>query len=191
MFYVVNLERQVDVQPRMFGPSLRDNIMEQVRREAQGTVDPSVGYIVSIEDVQLMGKGVLRSDGSGLATFNVAYRAITMRLWPEEVIDCEVKIVKSAGLWCTAGPYKIFVSEKHLPDDYMLRNVDGQEIWVSEAVEGGIEIREQSHIRVRMANVQLQPGHVAGVATMKGHCLGVINMQRSSRFDMCRTGSNW
>lgn len=57
-------------------------------------------------------QGLIRSDGSGLATFNVQYECISMRLWPDEVVDASVVQVTSYGIRCKAGPFRIFVSEK-------------------------------------------------------------------------------
>jgi DNA-directed RNA polymerase subunit E'/Rpb7 len=57
-------------------------------------------------------QGIIRPDGSGLATFNVQYTCISMRLWPEEVVDAEVEQVTAYGLRCKVGPFRIFVSEK-------------------------------------------------------------------------------
>jgi DNA-directed RNA polymerase subunit E'/Rpb7 len=37
MFYQVPLERQVDVEPRMFGPNLENNIKEKVRQQVRTT----------------------------------------------------------------------------------------------------------------------------------------------------------
>jgi hypothetical protein len=44
---------------------------------------------------------------------------------------------------------------QNMPDDFLLRNVNNQDIWVSEAES--LEIREDSHVRIRIANIQLQP----------------------------------
>jgi DNA-directed RNA polymerase subunit E'/Rpb7 len=57
-------------------------------------------------------QGLIRSDGSGLATFNVAYKCVTLRLWADEVVDAEVIDTTRYGFRCNVGPYKIFVSEK-------------------------------------------------------------------------------
>ena len=57
-------------------------------------------------------QGLIRSDGSGLATFSVSYACLCMRLWPEEVVDAEVEQVTSYGIRCKVGPFRIFVSER-------------------------------------------------------------------------------
>ena len=41
MFYQVWLERQVDVEPRMFGPNLQTNIIEKVKREVRAAACPN------------------------------------------------------------------------------------------------------------------------------------------------------
>lgn len=57
-------------------------------------------------------QGLIRSDGSGLATFNVQYTCVSMRLWKEEVVDAEVEQATRYGIRCRVGPFHIFVSEK-------------------------------------------------------------------------------
>ena len=42
-----------------------------------------------------------------------------------------------------------------MPDEFLLRNIDNQDVWVSEAEN--LEIREDTHVRIRIANIQLQP----------------------------------
>ena len=47
-------------------------------------------------------QGLIRSDGSGLATFNVQYTCVSMRLWRDEVVDAEVEQAMLRTPW---GPY--------------------------------------------------------------------------------------
>eukprot|EP00892_Ulva_mutabilis_P003175 jgi/Ulvmu1/12859/UM098_0044.1 len=174
MFYLVDLTRQVDVEPKMFGPRLEDSIKQKVATEVSGTVDASVGYILAVKHVTILGKGLIRSDGSGLATFNVQYQCISIRLWPDEVVDAEVEQTTCYGIRCRVGPFRIFVSEKNMPEDFVLRNINGHDLWVSEGEKDSVEIKEHSHVRIRIANIQLQPEKLGGVATMQGHYLGVL-----------------
>ena len=44
---------------------------------------------------------------------------------------------------------------QNMPDEFLLRNANNQDMWVSEA--DNLEIREDSHVRIRIANIQLQP----------------------------------
>lgn len=44
---------------------------------------------------------------------------------------------------------------QNMPDEFLLRNIDNQDVWVSEAEN--LEIREETHVRIRIANIQLQP----------------------------------
>ena len=46
---------------------------------------------------------------------------------------------------------------QNLPDDFVLRNADGQDVWVNEGDIGGPDLREFTHVRIRIANVSLQP----------------------------------
>jgi DNA-directed RNA polymerase subunit E'/Rpb7 len=64
-------------------------------------------------------QGLIRSDGSGLATFNVQYTCVSMRLWREEVVDAEVEQATRYGIRCRVGPFHIFVSEKVMCPDFL------------------------------------------------------------------------
>jgi hypothetical protein len=73
---------------------------------------PRVLHCRAVADASTQVQGLIRSDGSGLATFKVEYTCICMRLWPEEVVDAEVEQVTSYGIRCKVGPFRIFVSER-------------------------------------------------------------------------------
>jgi DNA-directed RNA polymerase subunit E'/Rpb7 len=45
MFYVITLDRQVDVEPRMFGPQLETSVKEKVRREVRRDRTLMAGHI--------------------------------------------------------------------------------------------------------------------------------------------------
>lgn len=177
MFYLVDLFREIDIPPRMFGPQLEQHIKEKVKKEAEETVDANVGYIITVKDVDIIGKGRIRTDGSGFATFSVKYQCICMRVWRDEIIDAEVTAVHKLGISCRAGPIDIMVSEHHIPDDFSFRTLQHQNLWTSEENAEVIEIREQSQVRLRIINVNVNGGHrMQAIGTMNGDYLGVINI---------------
>ena len=62
-----------------------------------------------------------------------------------------------------------------MPEDFLLRNVNGQDVWVSEGETDSVEIKAQSHVRIKIANVQLQPEKLVRVsldtdAIFSSHC---------------------
>lgn len=59
-----------------------------------------------------------------------------------------------------------------MPEDFLLRNVNGQDVWVSEGETDSVEIKAQSHVRIKIANVQLQPEKLVrhGPAYISGRC---------------------
>lgn len=53
---------------------------------------------------------------------------------------------------------------QNMPEDFLLRNVNGQDVWVSEGETDSVEIKAQSHVRIKIANVQLQPEKLVRLA---------------------------
>lgn len=45
---------------------------------------------------------------------------------------------------------------QNMPEDFVLRNINGHDLWVSEGEKDSVEIKEHSHVRIRIANIQLQ-----------------------------------
>ena len=61
---------------------------------------------------------------------------------------------------------------QNMPEDFLLRNVNGQDVWVSEGETDSVEIKAQSHVRIKIANVQLQPEKLVRRrrACTRSHC---------------------
>lgn len=59
--------------------------------------------------------------------------------------------------WCCLASRSQLAIVQNMPEDFLLRNVNGQDVWVSEGESDSVEIKAQSHVRIRIANVQLQP----------------------------------
>jgi hypothetical protein len=76
--------------------------------------------------------------------------------WPLAV-PLRVLLYERTSTHLTARcPTVVSVYIQNIPEDFILRNISGQEIWVSEGEMDSVEIKEQSRVRIRIANIQLQ-----------------------------------
>lgn len=172
MFYVVEKKETLDLHPRFFGQHMRRIVETQLRDKVEGTCDRKYGFIIAVTKVDDLPQGLIRSDGSGYATFNVGYQCIVFRPFVGEVIDCVVKTVSKMGVFAEAGPVTIFISSHLLPDDFKFEVSYGQS-FVSD--DGRQKIQESSDLRIRIMGVRIDANQINCVGTMNEACLGVID----------------
>lgn len=110
MFFHIDIEQNVDLEPQHFGPNLRKTLAARVTDKVEGTCSGRHGYVVCVTGVTSVSQGKIRSDGSGLATFKVAFGCVTFRPFKGEVLDCVVTSVNKMGFFAEAGPLQVFVS---------------------------------------------------------------------------------
>lgn len=108
MFFLLAIEREVFLDPSMFGKGLVDQLKRKVQSEFEGRVLDSVGFCMCITGWTSTSKGKI-CDG-GLASFTVAFQALFCCPYAGQVIDATVTSVDHIGAQCTAGPVSIFIS---------------------------------------------------------------------------------
>jgi len=104
MFFLVDLDRNMHLEPKYFGPKLHQRLVSSLIREVEGTCNGRYGFIVTVTKVEEVGAGKIR-EGSGLVTFPVRYKAIVFRPFKGEVLDAlvtQVNKVLSPLLLATA-----------------------------------------------------------------------------------------
>uniref|UniRef100_A0A7R9YT63 DNA-directed RNA polymerase II subunit RPB7 n=1 Tax=Chlamydomonas euryale TaxID=1486919 RepID=A0A7R9YT63_9CHLO len=173
MFYVLYLAKDLDVHPRHFGKNLRDEIERKLNDEVEGKCHGKYGYVVCVISVSSIGKGKIRQDGTGYATFKVHYSAVVCRPYIDEVVDVVVTSVNKAGFFAQAGPYEIFVSNHLIPEDYEFNTV-GEPCYTSNE-DGAQTVQERTEVRLRIVGTNLNQAEIFCIGSMKGDFLGVIS----------------
>ncbi|MBA0731409.1 hypothetical protein Golax_022437 [Gossypium laxum] len=85
----------MQLHPRHFGRNLRENLVSELMKDAEGTCSGRHGFVVA---------GLIR-DGTGFVTFPVKYQCVM-------------------GFFAEAGPVQIFVSNHLIPDDMEFQSGD-------------------------------------------------------------------
>ncbi|GFR52515.1 hypothetical protein Agub_g15072 [Astrephomene gubernaculifera] len=171
MFYYLTLSKSLDIHPKHFGPKLREVIREKLIAETEGTCTGKYGYVVAVTKVDDIGRGRIRQDQSGFATFEVTYGCIVCRPYKGEVLDAVVTNVNKMGFFAQAGPLQLFVTQHLIPEEFEFDSADDNS-WVSS--DSITRIQGGTHVRVRIVGIKYDPTEVFCIATMKEDYLGVI-----------------
>uniref|UniRef100_A0A7S0RKS2 DNA-directed RNA polymerase II subunit RPB7 n=1 Tax=Chlamydomonas leiostraca TaxID=1034604 RepID=A0A7S0RKS2_9CHLO len=169
--YVLQLRKDLDVHPKYFGKNLKDYIHEKLVQETEGTCNGRYGYVVGVVQIIEISPGVIRQDGTGLATFTVRYSGLVCRPYKGEVIDCVVTSVNKMGFFAEAGPLQIFVSNHLIPEELVF---DAQGDPCYQSSDGGTKIGEGSEVRARIVGTRMDQSDIFCIGTIKEDYLGLL-----------------
>eukprot|EP00753_Platysulcus_tardus_P018587 PLAT6939.1.p2 GENE.PLAT6939.1~~PLAT6939.1.p2 ORF type:complete len:178 (+),score=64.95 PLAT6939.1:3-536(+) len=174
MFFVKSLERELLLHPTHFGPALKDTLRLKLIEDIEGKSLGKHGFVIGIMEVrdEDIGMGFIQ-DATGLALFNVKFKAVLCRPFKNEVMDAVVTAVNEHGFFCEVGPLQVFVHRYRMPED-MLKGYDMEQgAWMSDDKE--VEIKKGSGVRVRVEGIVIDAAEIHMTATIKGDFLGLIS----------------
>ena len=94
----MELEKDIVLHPKYFGPRLKQRLTEKLYNEVEGTCSGERGYIVAVTSLNEdnISRGKLMA-GKGLVTYHVQYNAVVFRPVKGEVMDAVVTVVNKVG----------------------------------------------------------------------------------------------
>jgi DNA-directed RNA polymerase II subunit RPB7 len=116
MFYHIQLEHEIVLHPRYFGPNLLDTVKRKLFAEVEGSCTGKHGFVIAVTTIDNIGVGFVQP-GQGFVKYPVKYKAIVFRPFKGEVLDAVVTQVNKVGLFTEAGPLTCFISRHSIPSD--------------------------------------------------------------------------
>lgn len=170
-FFVVTLQRRVQIHPRFFGVKLHEVLTQRLVMDVEGTFEGRYGYIVAVLDVGgSIPPGELE-EHSAFAVFPLSYQAVVFRPFKGEVLDSVVSKVTSHGFFAECGPLTVFVSHHLLPQDFVFDSTD--DAWNSK--DGQDHIKAESMVRLRIIGLKIEANEISATGTIKDPFLGPID----------------
>jgi len=117
VYQLVRLEGLVRIPPEKFGEPLEKAAKDILREEYEGTIDPELGVIVAVLNVEVSEAGLI-VPGDGATYHDVKYEVLTFIPQMQEVVEGEVVEVTDFGIFVRLGPIDGFVHLSQIYDDY-------------------------------------------------------------------------
>lgn len=173
MFFSVELDHLIELEPRHFGPSLEKRLRSQLELDVEGVFDRQHGFIIAIKDnpEPKFGKGRIHA-GRGEVTFRVKYTALVMMPFRGEVILGFVMKINKNGIFAESGPIKVYVSQHEIPKDFEFDLETG----TFRSLESGETIAKDTELRIQITGVSGDGGQELVVTgTIRREELGIFN----------------
>lgn len=168
-FFVVKMQRRVQIHPRFFGVKLREMLTNRLILEVEGTFAGRYGFIIAVLEVkEPIPMGEL-DDTTGFAVFPLEYAAVVFRPFKGEVLDSVVTRITPHGFFSESGPLTVFVSHHLLPEG--MKHIENR--WQSP--DSSEIIALNSSVRMRIIGLKIEATEISVTGTIKDSYLGPID----------------
>jgi len=118
MFYIVEVEDYVRVEPKLFGLKTSDAVAKQLQEIYANYHDKEIGEVIGIISILEVGDGVI-IPGDGAAYYNSRFRLIAWKPELQELCYCLVDEVTDFGAFMNLGVMKGMIHISQTMDDYV------------------------------------------------------------------------
>ncbi len=172
MYEIISLVDTVRIPPEKFGEPIEKVAMEILIKEYEGIIDPDLGVVICVVDVENVEAGKL-IPGDGAAFHKVVFSVLTFKPIQHEIVEGEVVEVVDFGAFIRLGPLDGLCHVSQITDDFI--SYDSKRSALIGKETGRI-IQENDKVRARIVAVSIGGGIRSGKLglTMRQPFLGKL-----------------
>ena len=118
MFYIVEVEDYVRVEPKLFGLETADAVAKQLQETYADYHDREIGEVIGILNIIEVGDGII-IPGDGAAFYNSKFRLLAWKPELQELISGIVDEITNFGAFVNLGVMKGMIHISQTMDDYV------------------------------------------------------------------------
>lgn len=118
MFYILNVEDYVRVEPKHFGLPTHEAIEKQLNEDFADSIRKELGYVMAVLSVDKIEEGVL-IPGDGAAYYNSKFRLLSWKPELHEIVFATVAEITNFGAFMQIGPAKGMIHISQTMEDYV------------------------------------------------------------------------
>mgnify|MGYP001613831556 CR=1 FL=1 len=124
MFYLLEVEDHVRVEPRHFGLPTKEAVEKQLNESYVNSVNKELGYVIAVISVNHIEDGVL-IPGDGAAYYKSIFKLVVWRPELHELVYGTVSDITNFGAFMQIGPAQGMIHISQTMDDYVSLNKSG------------------------------------------------------------------
>jgi DNA-directed RNA polymerase subunit E' len=118
MFYVVEVEDYVRVEPKLFGLNTSDAVAKQLQETYENYHDKEIGEVIGVIEVLEVGDGII-IPGDGAAYYNSKFKLIVWKPENQELVYGIIEEITNFGAFINLGVMKGIIHISQTMDDYV------------------------------------------------------------------------
>jgi DNA-directed RNA polymerase subunit E' len=124
MFYVIEVEDYVRVEPKLFGLKTSDAVAKQLQETYSNYHDKEIGEVIGVISVLEVGDGII-IPGDGAAYYNAKFKLVVWRPELQELVFGIVDEITNFGAFINLGVMKGMIHISQTMDDYVSFSTSG------------------------------------------------------------------
>ncbi len=124
MFYLMQVEDHVRVEPKHFGLSTREAVEEQLNESYVNKVNKETGFVISIVSVDDVQEGII-IPGDGAAFYKSKFQILAWKPELHEFVYGTISEIANFGAFIEIGPARGMIHISQTMDDYVSLNKSG------------------------------------------------------------------
>lgn len=124
MFYIVEVEDYVRVEPKLFGLKTSDAVAKQLQETYANYHDKEIGEVIGIISVLEVGNGII-IPGDGAAYYNSKFKLIVWKPELQELVYGMIEEITNFGAFINLGVMKGVIHISQTMDDYVTFSTTG------------------------------------------------------------------
>mgnify|MGYP001566574581 CR=1 FL=1 len=118
MFYIIEVEDYVRVEPRLFGYKTSEAVEKQLQETYANYHDKEIGEVIGVIDVLDVGDGVI-IPGDGAAYYNSRFKLVVWKPELQELVYGIIDEITNFGAFVNMGAMKGMIHISQTMDDYV------------------------------------------------------------------------
>src|SRR3989344_5993047 len=118
MFYILDVEEHVRVEPKHFGLPTKEAIEKQLNEDFVNSVTKELGYVVAVVSVGEIDDGVIIS-GDGAAYYRTNFKLVSWRPELHELVYGTISEITNFGAFMQVGPARGMIHISQTMEDYV------------------------------------------------------------------------
>jgi len=118
MFYIVDVEDYVRVEPKLFGLKTSDAVAKQLQETYSNYHDKEIGEVIGIISVLEVGDGII-IPGDGAAYYNSKFKLLAWKPENQELVYGIIDEITNFGAFINLGVVKGIIHISQTMDDYV------------------------------------------------------------------------
>jgi DNA-directed RNA polymerase subunit E' len=124
MFYLIEVEDHVRVEPKHFGLPTKEAIEKQLNESFLDKVSKELGFVISVVSVDRVEDGVI-IPGDGAAFYNSVFKLLVWRPELHELVYGTINEITKFGAFMQMGPAQGMIHISQAMEDYVSLNKTG------------------------------------------------------------------
>lgn len=118
MFYLIEVEDYIRVEPRLFGLPTKEAVEQQLNETYKGFINKDFGVAVSVVGVSNVGEGII-IPGDGAAYYNSAFKLLVWRPELHELVYGTISEITNFGAFLDIGAMQGMIHISQTMEDYV------------------------------------------------------------------------